>query len=856
MARPFGNISSGGRLLTAEATSLENLAKATQREVDDIRKLLRGSKLTISQENGLSVSRENELSLGLATSSRAGAMSAEMVGRIEDLESSSGTVTSTERSRWNSAFNHSLITGSNPHSTPHNTLASIQGGASGEYYHLTSAEYTVMGTLEPIGTANQLLGVNAAGTALEYKAGLMDASGNLTNIGTISSGAITSTGQSTFTSNDGAFGLLSHSADAGEIDLEFYKSRSSGVITTGDRLLRMVAKGHDGTSYVQAGRMDIVSYGTIGTGRVAGRINFYATQDQASPSQINILSLDATAATVTGNLTVSGTIGSGAITSSGTLTVNGAGPHTIQNTVLMGQVRSTVNSGSAALVAGTSTKSWTWYPSGTGLRLFEYNTTIGAGGGNDRITVAAGGDVTLGSNLTVSGTYSGSGDITIQKTGATANIILSTITSGHGNIIFNDNASNKWLIGWDRTTDNLRFRNASLGEVVTISQTGAISSGAITSDTPTWTKLLMHTSGSLYGRVAQDANSGVWLASNAVWTGTVWNRDDVAYNSFVFANGHIGNDRWEWRSAVAGANPISFTNAMTLTRAGSLTLAGNLTVSGTVTGVGFISTEQSANGLILSRNTDNSGGPGMIGRKSRGSLGTPTAISANDVLFQLRTEAYVGGAYRDQQQYTIEAVATIGATFTPTQHRWYTTNNAGTSAERMVLDKDGNLTANGNLISLGSFQTLGTGSFGGDILTSKSSSGLPVSLTIYNSVARAANNATRLILGLTQDSQSSFILRHLQSSATDNDSLFQFIAPDASVDLTWSRGGVFTFASNVIMSAPIRLKNYTVATLPAGTQGDTAFVTDALAPAFLTAVVGGGAAVVPVFYDGTNWVAI
>lgn len=48
---------------------------------------------------------------------------------------------------------------------------------------------------------------------------------------------------------------------------------------------------------------------------------------------------------------------------------------------------------------------------------------------------------------------------------------------------------------------------------------------------------------------------------------------------------------------------------------------------------------------------------------------------------------------------------------------------------------------------------------------------------------------------------------------------------------------------------------FTVATLPAGTQGDFAYVTDALAPAYLTAVVGGGAVVTPVFYNGAAWVA-
>jgi len=59
-----------------------------------------------------------------------------------------------------------------------------------------------------------------------------------------------------------------------------------------------------------------------------------------------------------------------------------------------------------------------------------------------------------------------------------------------------------------------------------------------------------------------------------------------------------------------------------------------------------------------------------------------------------------------------------------------------------------------------------------------------------------------------------------------------------------------------VHSAPVRLKGYTVATLPAGVQGDTAFCTDLLLPAFLAVATGGGAVVGPVFYDGTNWVSI
>lgn len=52
-----------------------------------------------------------------------------------------------------------------------------------------------------------------------------------------------------------------------------------------------------------------------------------------------------------------------------------------------------------------------------------------------------------------------------------------------------------------------------------------------------------------------------------------------------------------------------------------------------------------------------------------------------------------------------------------------------------------------------------------------------------------------------------------------------------------------------------RLKVYIVSTLPSGTQGDMALVTDALLPAFLVAVAGGGAVVTPVFHNGTTWIA-
>lgn len=56
-------------------------------------------------------------------------------------------------------------------------------------------------------------------------------------------------------------------------------------------------------------------------------------------------------------------------------------------------------------------------------------------------------------------------------------------------------------------------------------------------------------------------------------------------------------------------------------------------------------------------------------------------------------------------------------------------------------------------------------------------------------------------------------------------------------------------------SGPVTLKGYTVATLPAGTVGMTAYVTDATAPTYLGALTGGGAVTCPVFYNGAAWVS-
>jgi hypothetical protein len=84
--------------------------------------------------------------------------------------------------------------------------------------------------------------------------------------------------------------------------------------------------------------------------------------------------------------------------------------------------------------------------------------------------------------------------------------------------------------------------------------------------------------------------------------------------------------------------------------------------------------------------------------------------------------------------------------------------------------------------------------------------------------------------------------------------------PSVAGTLT-NRWGIYQedTAGTNLLAAPTKISNgYTVATLPTGAAaavGMKAYVTDALSPVFLTAVVGGGAVVTPVFHNGTTWVA-
>lgn len=75
---------------------------------------------------------------------------------------------------------------------------------------------------------------------------------------------------------------------------------------------------------------------------------------------------------------------------------------------------------------------------------------------------------------------------------------------------------------------------------------------------------------------------------------------------------------------------------------------------------------------------------------------------------------------------------------------------------------------------------------------------------------------------------------------------------------TTNTTGNASFGGNIVSNGTtsvMKLKAYTVATLPTGAVGDMAYVSDALTPAFGVTLVGGGAVNTIAFFDGTNWTA-
>jgi hypothetical protein len=78
-------------------------------------------------------------------------------------------------------------------------------------------------------------------------------------------------------------------------------------------------------------------------------------------------------------------------------------------------------------------------------------------------------------------------------------------------------------------------------------------------------------------------------------------------------------------------------------------------------------------------------------------------------------------------------------------------------------------------------------------------------------------------------------------------------------DTTWARmlffGNVPEIFTNPVFTGVIKTSGYTVANLPSGSVGMTAYVTDATTPTWNSALTGGGLVTCGAFHNGIQWVA-
>lgn len=87
---------------------------------------------------------------------------------------------------------------------------------------------------------------------------------------------------------------------------------------------------------------------------------------------------------------------------------------------------------------------------------------------------------------------------------------------------------------------------------------------------------------------------------------------------------------------------------------------------------------------------------------------------------------------------------------------------------------------------------------------------------------------------------------------------FDFVSINKNINWSGDNGNTKHLSlSNAVFTAaiPIITGGYTVGTLPSGTVGMRAYVTDATAPTYNGALTGGGAVKIPVFYNGSAWVS-
>lgn len=256
------------------------------------------------------------------------------------------------------------------------------------------------------------------------------------------------------------------------------------------------------------------------------------------------------------------------------------------------------------------------------------------------------------------------------------------------------------------------------------------------------------------------------------------------------------------------------------------------------------------------------------------------AIGTSDVLFSraqlgagigpaglgaaLATSLAVGGATLGSNILAVAGgnvnfanTLSIGGTFTTgtliNVAGWLSINGASGSSGGVFLGSTHN-------ISWASTTTNPTAVLGDTILTRKAAATLQLGAADAASPVAQTLGVQSVVAGTTNTAGTVWTL--IGSLSTGTGTSGDIVLKTGATGTTGTAQNAATTAltikgatQRVIAATTINTGAYTVATLPTGVTGDRAYVTDALAPAFLGALTGGSSTVTPVFYNGSAWVS-
>ena len=284
-----------------------------------------------------------------------------------------------------------------------------------------------------------------------------------------------------------------------------------------------------------------------------------------------------------------------------------------------------------------------------------------------------------------------------------------------------------------------------------------------------------------------------------------------------------------------GTNSSSTTNingALNLATAAEVDFTNATAISGSTFSGSFVGDGSGLTGLPSSNPFPYTGDASFVGDTSM----TGSLIASGSVVDFTDATAISGSTFSGS--FVGDGSGLTGITSTPFPY----TGNASI---------DGDLEITGENIDFTSNLTTNT-----PIFTLKSSLGDP-SIVINSSNSQQIDIAsTRAIFiegGKSTGSPATIDLnyRGLDISSTDST-----VSGTSTLELTSPSITVGTNASSTTtMNGVFTTDEYTVSTLPSSpARGSRAHVTDATATTFYSTVIGGGSNVVPVFYNGTNWV--